>query len=163
MKKFYFTLSLFENNEPVGGTIFSFLPGRLSVAYRIYNNKWQQADLPANPSLYTEYLITEHAHLNGYDQLSHGQDRNPYGLNSNIGLGLFKLSVGCYPKLPEKNEMTKTDTSTIDSDALIMLPPDKDEVITRAALVTNEPDNPKYTPLFKYKDRLEIEVVPRGQ
>lgn len=158
----YYTLALYENGQPTGGTIFSFFNNSLSIAYRVYENEWREAKLPANPSFYTEYLICKHAHEQKVPKISHGKDRNPYGLNANIGLATYKLTVGCHPLLPEAYELIQTDTTAIQTDALIMQLPEKStENIRHALLVTSRETEHKYSQLFKYPDKLQVSIEYR--
>jgi hypothetical protein len=97
----YYCLSLRENNEFVGGTIFSLRPDKVSFAYRTFNTHWNVAEsLKASPALIGEYAVTEFAANQELTSIMHGKDRNPYGLNASIGLASFKLSVGCRPSVP---------------------------------------------------------------
>ena len=158
----YFSLALLENNKPIGGTIFSVREDNVSIAYRTYQNKWNNAPLPANPSQYAEYKTAKHVVSLGKTKLSHGKDRNPYGLNANIGLAIFKLSVGCAPILPEKYEIYDLDTTTLKRDVLILLLPQKGTHIKTAYLFTTPEKESGYSQLQKYPDRLEVVVKHRN-
>lgn len=155
----YFALALYEAGHPIGATIFSERRSLISIAYRIYPLDWSQHKLQANPSLYSEYLLNEYAWKHGFIKISHGKDRNPYGLNAHIGLGIFKLSVGCTPYLPTTSyEMLTLDLTAIDTDVLIMLPPETGAQITNALLYTKEEHFNRYSQITKYPERLSVEV-----
>lgn len=157
----YFSMSLREHDEIVGGTIFSYRDGKMSIAYRTYANTWINANLPANPSAYTEFLINQYAVEVGAHTIIHGKDRNPYGLNSSIGLANFKLAAGCRPELPKKFEVATIDTDTLTIDALILAYPEIGTAITKAYLVTDEIGRQKWQGVTAYGDRLEIIWLPR--
>ncbi|MAZ56705.1 hypothetical protein CL653_02860 [bacterium] len=160
--KKYYSITLYEKDRPTGGTIFSCLEDMLSFAYRVYGHDWVEAKLPASPSFYMEYITSKYAYDIGLKTISHGKDRNPYGLNSAIGLGMFKLSVGCKPLLPKKYEISTIDTDQIQTDALIFEMPNRDDVeIKKAYLVAKEANLPKYLQLLKYDDFLKIETILR--
>lgn len=160
-KKEYFSMALYEGDDILGGAIFSVYEKRFSVAYRIYDYAWRRAKLPAAPSLYTEYVINKHAYETGMSIFSHGKDRNPYGLNANIGLAGFKLQVGCKPYTPNEFEVCTLDTSTLSSDALVLELPSEGTLITRAYLIITKENEAKYEQLLKYPDLLPIEVMYR--
>lgn len=161
----YFILTLFERNIPIGGTIFSERKDKLSIAYRIYPNDWtaQTVPLQANPALYSEYLINAHAWSHGYHLISHGRDRNPYGLNANIGLALFKLSIGCTPHVPASSyEVLSLDLDYVFQDIFVMeMPPDNNQRVERATLYASKETVDKYMPLTKYPDKVQVKVIER--
>ena len=158
----YYSLALFEDDTPIGATIFSERNKILSIAYRIFPSQWDKYYLQANPSLYTEYIINKHGADNGFTKLSHGRDRNPYGLNSHIGLAMFKLSVGCSAYLPTTEYQTQTlDTEELTEDVLIFEHPESDRKITKGVLVTTEENLPKYAQITKYPDQIDIETILR--
>lgn len=158
----YYSLTLFEENNPVGATIFSERNSVLSIAYRIYPNSWTKSNLQANPALYAEYLVNEYGLNGGFKTLSHGRDRNPYGINSHIGLAIFKLSLGCTAQLPKAEYEIKTlDLDDINQDILILKYPTEGEQITEAILYVSEENLPKYIQITKYPERLSVETIIR--
>ncbi len=161
----YFALILKEKGNPIGATIFSERKKILSIAYRIYTNNWKHHSLQASPSLYTEYLINRYAHDKGYSQLSHGKDRNPYGANANIGLALFKLSVGCRIYLPSTAyEVKNLDLAKVEEDILVFEMPlsADDNRITKGYLCVQEETLAKYENVTKYPDQIEIKIITRN-
>lgn len=159
----YFALILYEGDTAIGATIFSERKTILSIAYRIYPHRWQHHKLQANPSLYTEYVIRQHACGQGYHQLTHGKDRNPYGPNSNIGLALFKLSVGCHVFLPSTAHEVHTGTlEDFTEDILVFLQPKEgDTRITKGILYASTEGLEKYDSITKYPDSVNIQTIPR--
>jgi hypothetical protein len=132
----YFALVLEEAGVPVGATIFSEREDFLSIAYRVHPADWKHHSFQTSPSVYTEFVLMEHAYNLGFRRISHGRDRNPYGLNSDIGLCVFKLSVGCVPSLPEPDnylvETLNCDELTVDT--LVLHLPNSGTRITEASL-----------------------------
>lgn len=160
----YWCLSLYENGLPIGGTIIGIRSDRLMVVYRVYNQKWSSGSLQANPSLYTEYLVSSYAYSLGKSFISHGKDRNPYGLNANIGLATFKLSVGCKAYVTNDNgdyAPLTLDTDTLETDVLILHFPETGDAISKATLVTTKVALEKYAQLLHYPHLLEVEVIYR--
>lgn len=160
----YYYLKLLENNTPLGATTFRFDETNkvCVIAYRIYENRWKNSKLQAQPSLFTEYLLCEHALKKDMRELSHGMDRNPYGLNSSIGLAAFKLSVGCKPRKSGEYEVKSINTDEIKTDAFILEYPGKEtEEIKKAYLVTTPENEHKWSQVTKYPHLLEVDVVYR--
>lgn len=158
----YNALILSEGGERIGATIFSERPSLLSIAYRIYPNEWREAKLQANPSLYTELLINEYAHAKGYTRLSHGRDRNPYGLNSHIGLAIFKLSIGCVPQIAKVPPPAETlDTEEASTDLLVFEAPTTERRITKGYLICTEAMREQYLQVTKYEEQVRIETIVR--
>lgn len=158
----YFSLTLIEDNTPIGALIFSERNEKISIAYKFYPHDWKVNTLKASPSFYAEYLLIQHAINNGFSKLSHGKDRNPYGLNSAIGLAVFKLSVGCSPHIP-KNDFVENeiDLACIDTDILVLTSPLSGTQITEAILYTSPESVEKYTQVTKYPEQLKVTVIER--
>lgn len=155
----YWCLVLFENNIPVGGTIFGVREEKLMVAFKVYPYNWETGTLQANPSLYTEYVLAKH----GYDIqkkfMSHGRDRNPYGINAAIGLATFKLSTGYKPYILKDSsdyQETSIDTKKLKQDALILHFPKNNELITKATLVTSKKTVDRHIQVTKYPGLLDV-------
>jgi hypothetical protein len=157
----YWLLELTERGETIGGTIFSIREDRLNIAYRVYPQTWTSDQSGANPSLFTDYIISLRAQELGKSFLSHGKDRNPYGVNSSIGLAIFKLSVGCRPLVPAEREFHELDTDTITEDTLAFLQPEnanEPEAIQQAILFTTEESLNSYVQVTKYPDLVSVET-----
>jgi|GEM_PF-2197896 len=158
----YYSLVLFENNVAIGATIFSERDTILSIAYRIYPNNWVDNKLRAGPSFYAEYLLNSYASQKGFKLISHGRDRNPYGLNSHIGLAIFKLTVGCTASLLNSSyEVKNIDLDEIDRDVLIFKHPTESRQITEGVLYASEENVHKYTQVTKYPEKLLVETIIR--
>ncbi len=158
----YYALLLYENRQRIGATIFSERKTMLSIAYRIYPHKWSSVTLQANPSLYTEYLINTYAYERGLPKLSHGRDRNPYGVNSYIGLAAFKLSIGCTALIPASaQEILTFDTDAATCDTLILQCPPEGRQVKQAYLICTEDTKEKYTQATKYPHLLPVETIIR--
>lgn len=157
----YKALTIKQHGEPVGGAIFSLRKSRISIAYRIFNSTWNQGNKIASPALYGEYLLDHYSQQCGFNTLVHGQDRNPYGVNSAIGLATFKLAVGCFPKLPPTYELQQLNVDDITYDILVLHSPDTGNLITEATLFTKKEYLEKYTQLLSYQERLLIHTTFR--
>jgi len=159
---YYKTLTLKQNGIIIGGCIFSCWKGRYSIAYRIYLRDWPSTILPASPSLYGEYLMDDYTKSHNKQILTHGLDRNLYGIHSAIGLAMFKLSAGCQAKLRIKHlEKYQIDTDKVQTDVLVLHYPDSGEEITEATLVCLEDNQSKYVQLKNYSERLKINTIFR--
>lgn len=155
----YYSLTLTEKNKTIGGAVFSLRnTGLLAISFRAFLHKWQYATLQVTPSLLTDFFLAEFAYKHGKKIFSQGLDRNPYGLNSSIGLANFKLMVGCIAKLPVNPEYTETDISNLQQDTLIMLPPEHGDVIQNALLICAPENQQKYKQLISYPERLQVEI-----
>ncbi len=157
----YYSLSLFEQREFIGGIIFSIRTDRISFAYRVFLPTWKQAPLKISPAYIGEYLIALYAHKHNLPFISHGQDRNPYGLNADIGLATFKLSAGCSAFSVSKAAVTTIETDDITQDCLILEQPTDGKAIKKAYLVTNRETEQKYLQVTKYPNQLLVEVLYR--
>ncbi len=157
----YYSLSLFEKNEFIGGTIFSVRRDRISFAYRIFLPKWNSVNLKISPAYIGEYAAAMFAHEHKLPFISHGRDRNPYGLNADIGLATFKLSAGCRAYVPSDCEVKTIDTTTITQDCLILGKPLEGVAIEKAYLVVSRETEDKYLQVTKYPDQLTVEVLYR--
>lgn len=157
----YFAFSLYEGGTFIGGTIFSLRPDRISFAYRIFQPRWNHADIKITPAYIGEYATAVFAQEHNLPFISHGRDRNPYGLNAAIGLATFKLSAGCHASVESNPVIHTVDTETIDTDALILALPTSGIRITNAYLVTTKANAEKHLQVTKYPDLLEVEVLYR--
>jgi hypothetical protein len=159
----HYGFSIHEKGCYIGGTIFSLRSESVSYAYRTFQKNWNEARLNANPALIAEHMIAEFGRNNGKNNLSHGKDRNPYGLNSAIGMAGFKLSVGCAPfNLVGAYDIKTLDTDTLEKDCLILEQPNEVGKITKAYLVTSRENEHKYLQITKYPNQLAVEVLYRA-
>ncbi len=158
----YFSLSLWEDDVFLGGTIFRVVGEELRIAYRVYEHDWERVPLQVSPSMYTEYLITKYAHEHDIRVISHGKDRNPYGPNASIGLASFKLSVGCRPEQVNNVPIHTLDTDSLTEDAFILeYPGDMKHAITHAYLVISRENEYRWTQVTKYPKQLTVTTLYR--
>jgi len=156
----YYSLTVLESSKPVGGVIFTLRKGHLSVAFRVFKPTWEDnLAFRCSPSLFAEYLLAQHALKNNLENLVHGVDRNPYGMNASIGLAIFKLSVGCHPEVCIKHEINKLDTTKYLTDTLVLEYPTDSKVIKKATLITTPENLPKYNQLMKYEHLLKVKTI----
>ncbi len=157
----YITLTVYDHGQIVGGCIFNDFGWYYSIAYRVYEPHWPQTKLQASPSFFGELQLDLFTKQQGRKMLSHGKDRNPYGLNSSIGLCIFKLATGCKPRTALTYELRQMDTNVITEDCLILHHPHEGRVITDATLIcTNKSEN-RYRQLKSYPERLTIHTIIR--
>lgn len=157
----FYTLTVKENDTPVGGCIFSDRGSHFSIAYRIYEPKWTNDMKIASPAMYGEFQLDTYSLMQEKTKLVHGQDRNPYGVNSNIGLAIFKLAVGCSAMTPPTHEKCELETDSLNTDALVLQYPDQGRHITKAVLVATEHTQERYTQIHNYSHRLQVDVITR--
>lgn len=158
----YYSMTLTEGGVFIGGAIFSVRSDRISYAYRVFNKQWLHATHKAGPALIGEFAVAEFSSNRGLTYISHGMDRNPYGLNANIGLATFKLSVGCLPSVSSAHEVKTLRTSTLTRDCFILAMPTSGKTITKAYLVTRKENEAEYIRATKYPDQLSVEVLYRS-
>ncbi|HEY0964504.1 MAG TPA: hypothetical protein VGE31_01770 [Candidatus Paceibacterota bacterium] len=159
----YFTLSMYEGASFVGGALFSLRDDRVGYAYRAFHKKWSTDALRISPAVLAEYAVAEFALRNDRVFISHGRDRNPYGKNAAIGLAIYKLSVGCIPKVEEKNSIEVCDTASFTEDVLLLEDPGPhSDTITKAYLIAAEDTLHKYDQVTKYPDQLAVEIILRS-
>ena len=158
----YYSLTITEGDTFIGGAIFSVRKDRVSYAYRTFIKEWQRAKLRAGPALIGEYAVAEFSCARGLQYISHGMDRNPYGLNANIGLATFKLSVGCYPSVSSVFETKTLQSSLLTEDCFILAMPEVGTTIKKAYLVTLPGNEEDYLRATKYPDQLTVEVLYRS-
>jgi len=156
----YFSLTVLESGQPVGGAIFTLRKNRLSVAFRIFKPDWgENPTVRCSPALFAEYLLARHAKENNLGHLAHGVDKNPYGIHASIGLAIFKLSVGCHPEVTLNHEVKEINISECPPDALILEYPTESRIITNATLITTTEALTKCEQLFKYEHLLRVKTV----
>lgn len=159
----YFSFSLLIDNVPIGGAIFTMRKNKLSLVYRAFPSKFPESiDTRCTPALLAEYLLTVYTVCEGKEELAHGADKNPYGINSAIGLAIFKLSVGCKPFLQKTFEVRELDLETLTHDVLVLEYPSEGKRINEAALIATEESLSKYQQLFKYTEQLKIKTYIRN-
>ncbi|PIR03737.1 MAG: hypothetical protein COV59_04680 [Candidatus Magasanikbacteria bacterium CG11_big_fil_rev_8_21_14_0_20_39_34] len=98
--------SFYDGEIFLGGVIYRYSEQDqdLKIHYRVFP-KEISLKLPINISMIADYFIYKRALELKKVLLSHGQDRNAYGLHSAIGLAMFKLQAGCVPKVATKENM----------------------------------------------------------
>lgn len=154
----YVSLTLKEAGVPIGGTIFSVREDRVSIAFRAFGPKWQHNTNRCSPALFGEYLVDEYTKSLGLAQLIHGSDTNIYGEHLDIGVAIFKLSVGCNPILLPESVFTSIDTADIVSTKLVFCTPHQGTKINEAVWYTTADNLKKYEQLLKYPDRVTVTV-----
>lgn len=162
----FWCLTVRMGSARLGGAIIYENPERLMIAYRAFLPKWPQGSLQASPSLYAEYVIAKTAYDLGKQQISHGKDRNLYGVNSDIGQLIYKLSVGYRPQLPpratdEIEDIHTLVTDDVTNDVVVLHYPAIDNIITQATLIATHESTETYSQLLNYPDLLAVDVIYR--
>lgn len=152
----YYILILRENGVPVGGTIFTLRPERLSMVYRTYHADWVAHTYKCTPALYAEFLATEHALAQDKRYLVHGVDSNPYGVHSHVGVAIFKLATGCHAEIKSVYQITESDLDALPHNSLVLVYPETGKHITDAYLIGTAETALKYEQLFKYPEQLHV-------
>lgn len=152
----YYALTLSEEEIVLGGAIFTLREDRLSIVYRAFEDRWEDEKLPGSPSLLAEYELTRYCLEHEKQVLVHGSDRNPYGINSGIGVATFKLSIGCQPELQKTYVVDTIDLGTVTQDVLVMELPEQGTKIVTAHLSTTHEQLHKYTQLLSYSQIIDI-------
>lgn len=163
-KSYYEFLGIYENEQLIGGTIFSVRSDFFGIAFRAYANDWKSIKLQSKPAIYGEYLLAKYAIEINKTGISHGKDRNPYGYNANIGLAAFKLSVGCKPYKAKEGEyeMGYFDPKSASKDILLFEYPERaGERITKGYLITCRENEAKWQQVSKYPQSLTVETLYR--
>lgn len=150
------TLTVLQDGVPVGGCIFSTWKDRYSIAFRMFRPSWSTPLRIASPALLGEYFLDQYSFENNKKLLIHGEDRNPYGIHSAIGVANFKLAVGCYPQLPVTYTTVETDTDNLAQDTLLLHLPNSGKRITESTLVITTNSTTQYDQLRSYQDRINI-------
>lgn len=159
-KKDFFILVILENTQKVGGAIFNQTETDINIAYKIFENNWSASTLPASPSLYADYLLTEYGRGIQKQLISHGKDRNGYGKTSNIGLAIFKISLGYKPYLPKKYTIETLDTESINCDSLYFAVKENSTEL-QGYLFTTKDTMSNWIRLSSYQDNVAIEWILR--
>lgn len=97
----YYAFSLYCKDKYEGGIIFSNREDHLVIGYKVFP-KSLDIKLPINVSFVAEYYLNEYAINNNMKYIRRGSDRNPYGLNSAIGLAMFKIQAGYWPYMKDE-------------------------------------------------------------
>ena len=160
----YMSLLVYMNNEPVGGSIVTINEEFLGLIYRAFLPKWPASSLQASPSLYADYVTSLLAFEHGKSQISHGKDRNLFGIHSSIGQVIYKLSVGYSPRTPrlktsESHNILNLHSNNIQTDTLVLEYPPTGDIIEKAYLFTTPENETKYKQITQYPELLKVEVI----
>lgn len=135
----YESISLWARETLLGGLLYRVGASSVSVAYRAFPRQLP-VKLPIGCSFVAERLLIERALLRGRRVIWHGRDRNVYGLNSAIGVAMYKANLGCVPYVSrtEMNSWQAVAALAPASDALVLLGDGGQRVITDSILFTNK-------------------------
>lgn len=135
----YEAISLWAGQTLLGGLLYCVGVSSVSVAYRVFP-RHLPVKLPIGCSLVAERWLAERALALGRRAIWHGRDRNVYGLNSAIGLAMYKTNLGCLPYVSRTgmNSFQAVAALALASDALVLLGDGGQRVITEGILFTNK-------------------------
>jgi len=136
--KKYEAISLWQGDVFLGGVIYSLGVKALHVAYRVFPRQLD-IKLPISCSYVAEDYLYRRAFELQKHGIVHGKDRNPYGINSAIGLAEYKLKVGCAPWVSQSEAVVFSDATELraDQEALVFLGKEKGIKITEAILFSD--------------------------
>ncbi|MES2748946.1 MAG: hypothetical protein V4668_00075 [Patescibacteria group bacterium] len=160
VKRDFKILIITESEVKLGAIIFSENATEVNISYKIFADTWNMSTLPAGPSLYADFLLTEHAARSQKITISHGKDRNGYGMTSSIGLAIFKISLGYKPYLPKKYEFISMDDTQITKDSLYFTVTSEDSSLV-GNLYTTKDTQHQWERLNSYKDQVVINWIIR--
>lgn len=136
----YKAITLRRGNEYLGGMIFYPYTLTLSVAFKVFPSTMEPR-LPINLALIAEYFLYSYAAEQKMHTVLHGKDRNFYGVNSAIGLAMYKLNAGCRPYISKDAiEVEKITQEKIVKDTLLFLGNMKENPVTKAILYLEDRD-----------------------
>lgn len=142
--KRYQVVSLYKNDEYLGGIIFSINPSNdfLSSAYKVFPHSIPEK-IPISVSFIADLYFYSHSISLGCSNISHGYDRNIYGYHSAIGLACYKIQVGGKPFIPEYKITSKEPNEVIHtipqfSDDMFLLLGNSFETFSEKALLVSE-------------------------
>ncbi len=151
----YRSVSLYKNNILEGAMIYSIRETNLGIAYNIFPTKLTIKIPIRNITFIADYYVYQDAIDNEKEYVSHGKDRNLYGMptHSSIGVANHKLRAASLPYVSnaKKNEMLNLSDIHPKDNTLIFLGNTKDEPIKKALLFSTTPEEEmrkKYSVLF---------------
>lgn len=97
-------VSLYKGTTYLGGVIYRILDEQLTINYRVFLREFD-VKTPIGASMIADYFVYKKAIELHKTTVSHGRDRNLYGLHSGLGLPLFKLHAGAKPKIKPSKDL----------------------------------------------------------
>lgn len=151
-------LSLYEDQQYLGGLIFHNYPDHLATAYKVYPRNLD-IDLPINITFVAEYYLYQYAIEHQMNYISHGSGKNCFGLFAAIGLAMFKLQAGNRPRYSDRvdNQLLKGFEWNGQEDILIF--EGESNYLTKAKLLLTG-NNPidRYSILLNHP-QLQVETI----
>jgi len=134
----YKVISIYLKEKYLGGLIFSNRVDHLVTAYKALPHKLEHS-LPISSSFVVEEALNKYAIEHRCRYIRRGKDRNLYGPNLSIGLALYKLQIGAYPRLvPNSKLEPNAGFDWSNQDTLVFLAPGTGEQITEAKLYSTK-------------------------
>ncbi len=157
----YEALSLYLDNEFLGGVIFSIREDSLSIAFKTFPTKLSFS-VGSSVTMLADYYLMKHAIELHKNYVSLGKDRNLYGLNSAIGLAMYKLRLGALPYASSKedNSFLKEFNWDESGDILMFSAAEKGAKVEKIFLLTAAPEDAekRYGLLFGQK-QCQVSII----
>jgi hypothetical protein len=152
-------LSLYFDGELQGGLVFVERKTRLSAVIK-YFPVFAKCNIQSSITIVVEYLFFQEALRLEKKGIYHGVDTNEFGVNSEIGLAMFKLQIGCRPYISsvDSTYVVKSDfVWDTEEDVLIFQGSKPKEKISHAILYIKDKNSfednlDKYGPLLNASD-----------
>lgn len=147
----YFALSLYKDEEYLGGLIYSDRGDHYVGAYKIFPSKLEFT-AKVGATMLAEYFLYSKAISNQISYIRRGKDRNLYGVNSRIGLALFKYKIGAKPNILPENEKFEIGEQfewDEEKDVLIFEMPEKGREIKKAKLLIAQSSSDDFQEKYK--------------
>ncbi|MBT3538588.1 hypothetical protein HOF40_03495 [Candidatus Parcubacteria bacterium] len=163
----YRSISLYKENILKGAMIYTIREKNLGISYNIFPNEISVKLPIKNITFVADYHIYQDAIDRKKEFVSHGKDRNLYGIptHSSIGVANHKLRAASLPHVSNsmKNEILNLDELSIDEDTLIFSGDEKGASIKKALLVSKtseEEMRKRYSILFENENfNLEFKKI----
>lgn len=159
----YEAVSLYnsDTSKLIGGLLYSKREESLNAAFKAFPAEFS-ATMPATPTRVAEYYFIERAKQLQKTYISHGKDRNVYGVHCDLGLARFKLSIGCVPYVPADNTLWKEEVdANKEKVVFIFLGEDVDTPVQESILITTkteEESRAAYPELWKH-ERFSVTII----
>jgi len=154
----YKVISIYLKDIYLGGLIFSDRVTHLVTAYKAIPHKLKHS-LPISSSFVIEAALNKYAIEHNCKYIRRGKDRNLYGPNLSIGLALYKLQIGTYPRLvPNSKLKPSTGFNWSNKDTLVFLAPQEGNRITEGIIysTSNQAELQLAYPLLFNQSKLTI-------
>jgi hypothetical protein len=144
-----------------GGTIIHHVEAKIKVAYRAFDHELEKRDELRSLDYYADYVLQQYVVSLGIDELSRGMMAHPC---DNLGLSIYKLSVGARPIKAGKMEEQVFQKEDIEEVCnrfgtfMYYLDPDENGYYTKAVVKVDESKSELLINFQKLATRNNIEI-----